>query len=87
MRLCLTVVLCFVLTGCCWKKPVPAPCPPPPPIQEPEYRTDKLNQDSTIEEVVVALTLDLKEAKATLKRALTILDSYRKPEKKKVEPK
>lgn len=86
MRLCLTVALCFALTGCL-RKPVPAPCPPPPPIQEPDYRTEKLSQESTIEEIVVALTLDLKETRAVLKRALTILDSYRKPEEKKKEPK
>lgn len=86
MRLCLATVLCFALVGC-HRDPVPVPCPPPPQIEEPEYRTDKLSQESTLEEVVVALTLDLKEARATLKRALVILDSYRKPDQKKEKEK
>ena len=76
----LVAALCFVSVGCCTKKPVPVPCPQPPTIQEPDYRTDKMDPSKvSLEELVVALTLDLMETKATLKRTIVVIEGYRTP--------
>lgn len=79
----LAVLLCLTtLVACSKPKTIPTTTKLPD-IQEPEYRTEKLAPDTSVTDLIVAMGLDLKEAKAALKRALAYIRSTQDSVKEK----
>lgn len=76
---CLAIAALLILSVCCKPTPTIIYPPPPPKIEEPRLRYKTLTKDASLEQLTIALTLDVMELEATLKKALEYLNGVRPP--------